>query len=67
MNETMLKLLGGSEELYPHGLHKQFPRIMHKIMDLWGTPEIDAYFTELMLDRKDSAQIRQGFPAEIAV
>jgi ankyrin repeat protein len=66
MNETMLKMVGDREDLYPHELGKQFPRILHKIIDLWGTPEIDGYFNELLLDRKDSAKIRQGFPTEIA-
>lgn len=66
MNDTMLKLLGGREDLYPHELGKSFPRILHKIIDLWGTPQIDGYFTELLLDRKDSAQIRQGFPPAVA-
>jgi ankyrin repeat protein len=65
MNENLLKLLGNNEALYPHELDKQFPRIMHRIMDLWGKPDIETYFTELMLDRKDSAQIRQGFPTEV--
>ncbi len=66
MNDTMLKLLGGSEELYPHQLATQFPRILHKIIDLWGKPQIDAYFNELLLDMRDGAQIRQGFPAPVA-
>lgn len=63
MNETMLKLVQGKEQLYPHELGKQFPRILHKIIELWDTPQLEAYFTDLMVNTRDTE--RQGFPKEV--
>lgn len=64
MNETMLNLLQGDDKLYPHELARQFPRILFKIIELWGTPQFDAYLTELMIDNRGGN--RQGFPKEVA-
>lgn len=64
MNETVLKLVQGRNDLYPHQLDKQFQRILNKIVDLWDTPQMDAYFTELMIDTRGGT--RQGFPKEVA-
>lgn len=63
MNATMLKLVHGRNDLYPHELDKKFQRILNKIVDLWETPEMDAYFTELLIDTRGGT--RQGFPKEI--
>ncbi|MBB5191081.1 hypothetical protein HNQ50_001804 [Silvimonas terrae] len=50
------------EHRYPEQLAARFPRIVTRIMELWGTPNLQAYFDELLImDRHD----RQGFPAEI--
>jgi len=63
MNEKLLKLIDYEEHRYPHALEKQFSRILDKIMELWDTPQIDAYFTDLLVaDRPD----RVGFPPEVA-
>lgn len=64
MNETMLNLVQGKEQLYPHELGRQFPRILHKIVELWDTPQMEPYFTELMIDNRGGS--RQGFPREVA-
>lgn len=63
MNEAMLKLLGGRTNLYPHELGKRYMRIVNRIVELWDTPEIDSYFSELMLDTRGGT--RQGFPMEV--
>lgn len=60
----MLKLVQGDEQLYPHELGKQFPRILHKLVELWDTPQADAYFSELMIDTRGGN--RQGFPKAVA-
>lgn len=65
MNEAMLKLVHGRNDLYPHQLEKNFQRILNRIVELWETPQIDAYFTELMIDTRDGGDTRQGFPKEI--
>lgn len=64
MNENLLKLLDGYAARYPHALEDKFPRVLNKIIELWGMPAMDAYFDELMLDNQGVA--RQGFPPEVA-
>lgn len=64
MNETMLKFVQGRHDLYPHELEKRFQRILNRIVELWETPQMDAYFTELMIDTRGGT--RQGFPKEVA-
>lgn len=63
MNELMLKLVMGKENLYPHELEKQFPRILNKIIELWDTSQMETYFHDLMIDKRGG---RQGFPAAVA-
>jgi ankyrin repeat protein/ActR/RegA family two-component response regulator len=63
MNEVMKKMLHGVERIYPHKLEEQYPHIFNKLIELWDTPLIDAYFQELMMSSRHD---RQGFPADIA-
>jgi ankyrin repeat protein len=63
MDARLLKILDNREQSYPHALEQQYPRVFHKLMELWDSPDIDAYFIDLMVsDRPD----RQGFPSEVA-
>jgi len=64
MNEKLLFLLEGYEECYPLNMEEQFPRVMDRITELWNSPEIDAYFTDLMIDNRGGT--RQGFPPRVA-
>jgi ankyrin repeat protein len=64
MNEKLLHLLEGHEELYPLNLEEKYERVMNRITELWDTGEIDDYFNELMIDTRGSG--RQGFPKEVA-
>lgn len=50
-------------EAYPHALEAQFARILDRIGELWGRPELSAYFEDLLLDRRGG---RQGFPDQVA-
>lgn len=63
MNEIMLKLVMGKDNLYPRALEQQFPRIVNKIIELWDTPQMEAYFLDLMVDKRGG---RQGFPGVVA-
>jgi len=63
MNEAMMQMLQGVARLYPHKLEQQFPRVFDKIIELWDTPQIDAYFHDLMMNTREG---RQGFPVEVA-
>ena len=62
MDTLLQELFKEREDKYPHHLKKNFARILEKIMSLWGTAELDAYFHELMIDYKGD---RQGFPKEV--
>lgn len=64
MNEKLLHILSGQEELYPLNLEERFSRVLNRIVELWDTKEIDAYFADLMIDTRGGT--RQGFPPEVA-
>ena len=63
MNEKLATYLKGFEAKYPHHLEARYSRVLDRIVELWGTPEMDAYFSELMLPKRID---RQGFPPEVA-
>jgi hypothetical protein len=65
MNERLLNLLGGNENIYPHILEEKFPRVFGKLLELWQTPHIDTYLQDLMVDKR--AGDRQGFPPDAAM
>lgn len=62
MNKAMLDLVYGEETLYPHQLELHYPRILEKIVLLWDTPQMEAFFLELMVNTRSD---RQGFPHEV--
>ena len=43
---------------YPHSLENRFDRILTKIDELWDRPEIEDYFSDLIIDNRGG---RQGF------
>ena len=47
---------------YPAHLEKSFDRILTRIEQLWGRPEIGDYFSELLMDARGG---RKGFPKEV--
>jgi hypothetical protein len=63
MNQAMLQVVQGVERLYPHKLEQQFPRIAEKIIQIWETPQVEAFLTDLLVTGRPG---RQGFPPEVA-
>lgn len=63
MNEKILQLLDGRDELYPHLLERDYPRILAKIIELWASPEAEAYLNDLLIDDRGD---RSGFPPQAA-
>lgn len=59
-----LEEAGKRTDLYPTHLEQRFPRILARIVELWGKPELDEYFQNDLLTT--SRANRQGFPAEVA-
>lgn len=49
-------------EQYPHALEQKYERILDKIDELWDSPEIDSYFSDLIIDTRGG---RQGFPKDV--
>lgn len=47
---------------YPHALEQKYERILGKIDELWGKPDIDAYLSDLLLDKRGG---RKGFPSDV--
>lgn len=47
---------------YPRHLEAQYERILAKIDELWETPEIHDYFSDLLIDKRGG---RQGFPNDV--
>ncbi len=64
MNEKFLQMIGGVTSYYPQLLEQQFPRVFEKVVQLWGTPAMEPYFNELMMDSRDGK--RKGFPQDVA-
>ena len=65
MNQKLLNLLNGDEDLYPHLLEERFPRVFNKLLELWLTPHIELYLQDLMMDNR--AGNREGFPPDAAM
>jgi hypothetical protein len=57
-------LLGAHDAKFPQQTALRFPHVADRLADLWGTREIDGYFSELMVaDERRKA----GFPPEVAL
>ena len=50
--------------VYPQNIERDFPRILAKIVDMWGTPTLDDFLASLMVSDRPG---RQGFSPEIAM
>jgi hypothetical protein len=58
------ELLGPTHaDCYPQALERAFPHIFEKLVHLWGTPQLDTYFDELLMTTRPS---REGFPEAVA-
>jgi len=64
LKQRFTALLGEKAALYPVALEQQFPRILARIVDLWGSVEMDSYFTDLTTTTRHD---RQGFPEAVAI
>lgn len=43
-------------------LENQFPHIARALTEKWGTPDVQAYLVDLMMDNRGT---RKGFPPEV--
>jgi len=47
---------------YPHRLERDHAHVLHRLMALWGTPEMDSYMDDLLMDKRGG---RYGFALEV--
>lgn len=59
MKHILFESLGDE---YPYALEEKFDRILTQIEKLWGTPALEDYFTELIIDKRGG---RQGFTKDV--
>jgi hypothetical protein len=62
MNSRMQEHLGEHTDKYPKALEEKFPHVFHKMVELWGTPQMRPYLDELIMSNRPN---RQGFPPEV--
>jgi tankyrase len=58
MKHSLFEFLGKD---YPHALEEKYDRVLTRIEQLWGKPEIEDYFSDLIIDRRGG---RRGFPKD---
>jgi len=64
LKAQLLERLGEHANVYPLGIERQFPRILAKIVGLWGKPALDDFLAGLMVADRPG---RQGFAPDIAM
>lgn len=47
---------------YPYALESKYERILLQIVELWETPKVNLYFSDLLIDKRGG---RQGFPPDV--
>jgi uncharacterized protein len=62
-HKTLAKLVRNRPEKYPYELERRYERILDRVMELWGRPEAEQYFLDLLVDGRGS---RSGFPVKVA-
>ena len=64
LRAKMLAHLGDNSDAYPRQTEQRFPRILAKLVELWGKPQASAYLNGLVFS--DDRPNREGFPVEVA-
>ncbi len=64
LREELLDYLGEHRDAYPKAIEAKFPRILARIVELWGKPDLDAFLGSLMVSDRPG---RQGFPPDVAM
>lgn len=65
LRSTLLTYLGEqNQSSYPKAIEAKFPRILARIVELWGKPEFEAYLDSLMVADRTG---RQGFSGDVAM
>lgn len=62
-HELFATLFADRPQDYPYALEASYERILSRIAELWGRPQLNAYLEDLMIDKRGG---RQGFPDDVA-
>ena len=64
--DVVLQTLKCNPSQYPQMLEDRFPHILEKAIELWGSPEAEAYFADLLQpDGRGGGRFdRDGFPGK---
>ena len=62
--EVILQTTKCSPDQYPQMLEEKFPHVLEKLVELWDSPDIEAYFADLLQPdgRGGGRWDREGFP-----
>lgn len=64
IKEKLLAKLGEKANCYPAQIERQFPHVLARLAELWGTREADRYLDSLMVSDRPN---RAGFPPDVAM
>ena len=64
LRAELLAHLGSHADVYPAHVEQSFPRILARIVALWGKPGLDDFLSSLMVSDRPG---RQGFPPAVAM
>ena len=64
LRTELLTHLGSHADVYPVHIEQSFPRILARIVALWGKPGLDDFLSSLMVSDRPG---RQGFPPAVAM
>lgn len=62
MHPKLAPFFQGREHFYPKTLETGYPRVFNEIINKWGSPDMEAYLGDLMVDKRGG---RQGFPPDV--
>lgn len=64
LKAQLLERLGSRAADYPQHIEQHYPRILAKLVELWGSDELEPYLKQLVFTERPG---RQGFPDAVAV
>jgi hypothetical protein len=64
--EVVLQTLKCLPNQYPQKLEEKYPHVLEKIVQLWNSPDGEAYFADLLHPNYSGGRFdRAGFPAKV--
>lgn len=64
--DVILQTLKCLPSQYPGILEEKYPHVLERIVELWGSPDAEAYFADLLNPNFSGGRFdRQGFPRPV--